>query len=73
MPIYGEGEKENQRIRDDVRKTREEHDQAVKEAVTVLKKDIPPFLAIALASRIVGREEAEELYKVVSKNKPQGS
>lgn len=73
MPIYGRGEQENKRMIDDIRQSREEHDQAVKKAVEILKKDIPPFLAIALASRVVSREEATELYKVVSKNKAQKS
>ncbi len=69
MPIYKEGE--NNKLVEDVRRQREEHDQAIQEATKILKQDIPPFLAIAMASRVIGRKEAEELYAIISKNKLQ--
>ena len=69
MPIYKEGE--NNKLVEDVRRQREEHDRAIQEAIKILKQDIPPFLAIALASRVIGREEAEKLYDIISKNKLQ--
>ncbi len=69
MPIYKEGE--NNKLVEDVRKQREKHTQDIEKATEILRKDIPPFLAIALASRVVGRKEAEELYAIISKNKLQ--
>lgn len=69
MTIYKEGE--NNKLVEDVRRQREEHDKAIQEATKILKQDIPPFLAIALASRVIGREEAEKLYDIISKNKLQ--
>lgn len=56
MPIYKEGE--NSKLVEDVRRQREEHDRAIQEATKILKQDIPPFLAIALASRVYWKKRS---------------
>jgi hypothetical protein len=39
----------------------------MEKAREILKQDLPPFLSLALASRIIGREEAKKLQKTISK------
>ena len=69
MATYKEGE--DNKLVEDVHHQREEHTLDIEKAREIFKKDLPPFLAVALASRIIGREEAEKLYKIFSKNKLQ--
>ena len=67
MPIYKEGDGPDKML-EDVRKTQKEHDQLMEEAREIFRQDLPPFLALALASRLIGREEAEKLRASISKS-----
>lgn len=50
-----------------LKKIREEHDKKMEDARNILKQDLPPFLALAKASRIIGREEAKKLQEIIFK------
>ena len=68
MPIYGEGD--NTKIKEDALKLQIEGDRATEEAIKILKEDLPPFLALAQAARLVGREKAKRLQNDLSRNLP---
>jgi hypothetical protein len=67
MPIYGRDE-DNQRFIDELQQSNDEYHQKLEQVKKIFEKDIPPFLARALASRIVGREKAKELQASFTKN-----
>jgi len=69
MPIYKE-DNQNQQLMADFDKVNKEHHRKMEEARNILKQDIPPFLSLALASRIIGREEAKKLQEIISKANP---
>lgn len=72
MPKY-ESSDTHQKFMDDFKKSNEEYHQGMEEARKILKQDIPPFLALALASRIIGREEAKKLQDTIRKGHSQSS
>ncbi len=67
MPIYREGDGP-EKIMEDTRESQKKHDEAIEKAIEILKQNLPPFLALALASKLIGREEAEKLRNNISKN-----
>lgn len=67
MPIYKEGDN-SKKMLEEVRESQSKHDEARQKAREIFKQDIPPFLALALASRLIGREEAEKLRNIIAKN-----
>lgn len=67
MPIYKEGDS-SEKMLEDLRESQKQHDEAMQKARAIFKQDLPPFLALALASRLIGREEAEKLRNQIAKN-----
>ncbi|MBU1033987.1 hypothetical protein KKI22_03545 [Patescibacteria group bacterium] len=60
-------EEENNKLISDFQELRKEHDSKMEKARDILKQDLPPFLALAKASRIIGRKEAKKLQEIISK------